>query len=1171
MLPQQGPYYPAAVAAGAPSVYGQPGFYSPPNQSLIVPVGIPAGVAPVYGAVAHGGNVVPAGTLVHVGNVGNIVPAVAQAHMGNSVMGNTHVGSFPAQSLHASNSFIQAQQSCLIQTSGSNNIYESSSNTDLPGHWQGHRRCPCSPPPSSFPPGFEPRHSNNVAMGIPSQPTVDNFATGGMAMHANQHQRPFQQQHQQQSQLEFEHQQHSCPQPPHQQQHQSGQQPPHSHQHSQSQSSHSLYHQHRQQNFHSGQHQHQNQHQLQFQHQHYSQQHQHQQHHTVQQRLQYEHQQYQHSHSQPQPVMQTQPQNLHQSNSHAQLQLQPQPQLLPTVHQMQPLMQMHQPNFHTNGVAIGLPVMPTHSSVDGTSAQSRVQSQQSTPAWQQPAHLENLSSTLQLLKSNGSDKAPLLAVSQGEIYENGQHSTNIHRAGEPHTKGSFEQAQSMSSLMPKAHPGLEVTRAADSPRIDHARINGHMASVTARPSSTIESNHRNWLSPSQAQLQAGSGAGSISRASRDYQPHSNKQFKSQSNRSFPTFREKFGDFRGKPFGKGLGKRSDMQPLKCEPCDRTFTTSEVLADHLKSHVKCGEEGCLFEAAGKIVKEHKVVEHGKVEFQSTYRGRKALALRSMEDKEDIKRWREERKRSYPTSGNILRKAEKKRERESEGELFDEEAQQRRQRMLDVIAKQKQLGYQVPEIPSHYFRTQNRQSKKSRQDDNARSTTAQEKNSIRLDDNARPAITQEGNSIVDGSNGKSGIKEAGDVSSIGMQNREGSPHEKKNDDDNQYHRNGHFKKGHRNKFSSWQDRRKLHQDSHPPFARWQRPSLLSQLLIKDIEAENSQLLQCCRFIVNNAFLKDCALTSMKHFEWIEAALGPNGSDPLVDVMDPKVQLKLEVGEEASTSDHSPCGEESYQASDSKNLITVTQEVISNIMNESITNKDVISCDDVPGVSPRKRKGNEEQNTVQPGRDSHDSCLPKGSGKTECNTLQMCSKGLPDALVELNHAASEDIIGDVQASWKPRITEFLSQDLEAGEAASGNSESVVEDEEDISQYMNLDGISLWGLSGWHAGFPQLMEQRSELHCQHLGAKFSQPKDLLTCFLHPLQGNYINYGRFQRLPTLKTLPLLLLPGCKGNKHSTSTSLNPYGCVFSQWRSARLRLASVGLVFGIKQGMCMYD
>ncbi|MCO5581315.1 hypothetical protein L7F22_035194 [Adiantum nelumboides] len=609
MLPQQGPCYPAALAAGAAPVYGQPGFYTHSNQSLIVPMGIPAGVAPVYGSGAHGANVVPGGTLVHVGNV---VPGVAHVHMGNSQMGN-----LPALSLPASNAFVQPQPSSFIQPSASKIVYETSSNTDLPGQWQGHTRRSCSPPPSSFPPGFEPRHSNNIAMGIPSQPAPDNCGQGGMTMHV-QHQRQFQQQHQQQNQLNFQHPQHFHSQ---QQQLQPGQQLPHSHQH---QSQHQQQHQFHNQPPHPHQHQHKHQHQqhnlLQSQHHHHppqfqcqqdsQQQHQHQQP-QAQQRHQYEHQQYQHPHSDPQRFTQIQPQNFHQPNSHHQLQPQmSQPQLheqsYTTSQQAQPLIQLHQPDFHTctaNAVAIGLPVMPTQSNLDAMIAQSMVHSQQPTPIWQQPAHLEIPSSTLQAaapihgssLKGNVLDNGSLVVVSQGELYSNGYHSTNIHRANELLTKVSSERAESLSLSTPKSHLGPKAMRSADFAKVDNTQINGHVASDTARPSSSIESNHRNWPSSPRVQLQEGTSAGNPSRASRGYQPHSNRQFTSQSNRPLPTYREKFSGNRGKPFSKGLGKRSDMQPSRCEPCDRTFTTSEVLADHLKSHVKCGEEGCLFEAA------------------------------------------------------------------------------------------------------------------------------------------------------------------------------------------------------------------------------------------------------------------------------------------------------------------------------------------------------------------------------------------------------------------------------------------------------------------------------------------------------------------------------------------------------------------------------------------------
>ncbi|KAJ7553027.1 hypothetical protein O6H91_06G081800 [Diphasiastrum complanatum] len=116
-------------------------------------------------------------------------------------------------------------------------------------------------------------------------------------------------------------------------------------------------------------------------------------------------------------------------------------------------------------------------------------------------------------------------------------------------------------------------------------------------------------------------------------------------------------------------------FKCEACDRTFSDRQKMDSHKVFHVKCGENGCNFEAFGKLVTEHKLKMHGKKPASSANSHRAALIL-SKDGEEEIRRWREERRRNYPTTPNIQRKAQEALARKLRGELEDEDARIRKE---------------------------------------------------------------------------------------------------------------------------------------------------------------------------------------------------------------------------------------------------------------------------------------------------------------------------------------------------------------------------------------------------------------------------------------------------------------------------------------------------------------
>lgn len=102
------------------------------------------------------------------------------------------------------------------------------------------------------------------------------------------------------------------------------------------------------------------------------------------------------------------------------------------------------------------------------------------------------------------------------------------------------------------------------------------------------------------------------------------------------------------------------PFQCVPCNREFKDHRSRDAHVATHVMCSEPGCGFQAGKKVVKEHFRKVHAKEppklppalarEVPSKYRH----AVKIGETPEEIEKWREARRRNYPTKANIAKKA-------------------------------------------------------------------------------------------------------------------------------------------------------------------------------------------------------------------------------------------------------------------------------------------------------------------------------------------------------------------------------------------------------------------------------------------------------------------------------------------------------------------------------------
>lgn len=99
---------------------------------------------------------------------------------------------------------------------------------------------------------------------------------------------------------------------------------------------------------------------------------------------------------------------------------------------------------------------------------------------------------------------------------------------------------------------------------------------------------------------------------------------------------------------------------CDLCERGFKFPHQLEKHRSEHEKCWFENCTFEGHTQLLKKHIEVQHQSGLFQRIIK---------VETDEDIEKWREERRKRYPTASNIEARRLAQEERLKRGERIDE----------------------------------------------------------------------------------------------------------------------------------------------------------------------------------------------------------------------------------------------------------------------------------------------------------------------------------------------------------------------------------------------------------------------------------------------------------------------------------------------------------------------
>ncbi|KAG6542321.1 hypothetical protein Mapa_016246 [Marchantia paleacea] len=271
-----------------------------------------------------------------------------------------------------------------------------------------------------------------------------------------------------------------------------------------------------------------------------------------------------------------------------------------------------------------------------------------------------------------------------------------------------------------------------------------------------------------------------------------------------------------------------------------------------------------------------------------------------------------------------------RKARGELVDEDARKRRERLKEILARQAELGVPVAELPAYYLsdryggskdknesggggrKDNNRNGKRRLNADQGSGTAAisdtKEKRSepplkqVKIEEPDPPTFVELAPTTREpeaGGPGELKIPKAEPTDEPDSEAVAANAGGKGQDSSKKYtqvcyfFKRGRCKKGNRCEFlhDKRSDRpKKTKKDLAAAANNKRQPSLLAKLLESDIRREKSHLLQSFRFFVNNMFLLEWPEKPLKFFDWTDVedqAISENE----VARIDKKLQEELEA----------------------------------------------------------------------------------------------------------------------------------------------------------------------------------------------------------------------------------------------------------------------------------------
>ena len=280
---------------------------------------------------------------------------------------------------------------------------------------------------------------------------------------------------------------------------------------------------------------------------------------------------------------------------------------------------------------------------------------------------------------------------------------------------------------------------------------------------------------------------------------------------------------------------------CDTCDKGFKTENKYKEHVAEHQKCHVDGCPYIAAPKLVKLH---------FNSQHKPGFAKKIWQLESKQDIEKWREERRKNFPTAANIAKKIAAQGQKIERGQVLNNQyfGKMRRKRGQNKYSRgRKQKGCYRP--LNNEDKTNSDGNSKDDDVDTLRDRKEDplsyvlDKNSHESDDDINEDIeTNVGNKNITGGlqlAGGLGCLAAAYGSDSGEEEQESAPVPTKPKDNvtvkHQRHplvkqKQGKNKKG--------------------KIPGKQKSTLLQKLLAPDIRHERNVIFQCIRHVVKNNF---------------------------------------------------------------------------------------------------------------------------------------------------------------------------------------------------------------------------------------------------------------------------------------------------------------------------------